>query len=80
MATLLMYISAESEQRKAEQEHAVWMNHNTLERGNPARRFKGGFVEAGRAPSLSRRLQFIAFLSRVSVSDNNKLSALVAKY
>ena len=38
---LLMRLAAESEQRKAEQERAVWMNHNTLERGNPVRKFKG---------------------------------------
>ncbi|MCR4826599.1 MAG: hypothetical protein K5882_06580 [Bacteroidales bacterium] len=38
---LLMRLAAESEQRKAEQERAVWMNHNTLERGNPVQKFKG---------------------------------------
>jgi len=38
---LLMRMAVEFEQQKAEQDRSVWMNHNTLERGNPVQKFKG---------------------------------------
>jgi peptide chain release factor len=38
---LLARLSAEAEQRKAAHDRSVWMNHNTLERGNPVQKFKG---------------------------------------
>ena len=38
---LVMKLSAIEDERQAKQEQAVWMNHNTLERGNPVKKFKG---------------------------------------
>jgi tRNA-splicing ligase RtcB len=38
---LLMRIAADHEAAKAQRERDVWMNHNTLERGNPVQKFKG---------------------------------------
>ena len=29
------------EEKQNQQDYAVWMNHNTLERGNPVKKFKG---------------------------------------
>jgi peptide chain release factor len=38
---LIMKLSAIEEEKQIQQTHAVWMNHNTLERGNPVKKFKG---------------------------------------
>jgi len=38
---LVMKLSAIEEGKALEQTHSVWMNHNTLERGNPVKTFKG---------------------------------------
>ena len=38
---LFMKLSAIEDERLAKQEQAIWMNHNTLERGNPVKKFKG---------------------------------------
>ena len=38
---LLARLAAKAELQKAQHDRAVWMNHNTLERGNPVKRFKG---------------------------------------
>ena len=38
---LIMKLSAVEEEKQLQQTHAVWMNHNTLERGNPVKKFKG---------------------------------------
>lgn len=38
---LVMKLSVMEEEKKMRQTHDVWMNHNTLERGNPVKRFKG---------------------------------------
>lgn len=38
---LIMKLSAIEEEKKNQQDYAVWMNHNTLERGNPVKKFKG---------------------------------------
>ena len=38
---LIMKLSAIEEEKQLQQTHAVWMNHNTLERGNPVKKFKG---------------------------------------
>lgn len=38
---LLMKLSAIEEEKALAQTHTVWMNHNTLERGNPVKTFKG---------------------------------------
>jgi peptide chain release factor len=38
---LIMKLSAIEEEKQLQQTHAVWMNHNTLERGNPVKTFKG---------------------------------------
>jgi peptide chain release factor len=38
---LTMKLSAMEEAKQMQQTHAVWMNHNTLERGNPVKIFKG---------------------------------------
>jgi peptide chain release factor len=38
---LRMKLSAIEEARQMQQTHDVWMNHNTLERGNPVKKFKG---------------------------------------
>lgn len=38
---LIMKLSAIEEQKQMQQTHEIWMNHNTLERGNPVKKFKG---------------------------------------
>ena len=38
---LTMKLSAIEEARQMQQTHDVWMNHNTLERGNPVKKFNG---------------------------------------
>ena len=38
---LIMKLSAIEEEKQIQQTHAVCMNHNTLERGNPVKKFKG---------------------------------------
>ena len=38
---LIMKLSALEEEKQMQQTHDVWMNHNTLERGNPVKKFKG---------------------------------------
>ena len=38
---LIMKLSAVEESKRIQQTHNVWMNHNTLERGNPVKKFKG---------------------------------------
>lgn len=38
---LVMKLSAMEETKQMQQTHDVWMNHNTLERGNPVKKFKG---------------------------------------
>lgn len=38
---LVMKLSAMEEAKQMQQTHDVWMNHNTLERGNPVKKFKG---------------------------------------
>jgi len=38
---LIMKLSAIEEEKQMQQMHEIWMNHNTLERGNPVKKFKG---------------------------------------
>ncbi len=38
---LMMKLSSLEENKQQEQDRSVWMNHNTLERGNPVKKFKG---------------------------------------
>jgi peptide chain release factor len=38
---LIIKLSAIEEQKQMLHTHDVWMNHNTLERGNPVKKFKG---------------------------------------
>jgi peptide chain release factor len=38
---LIMKVSAIEGAKQMQQTHDVWMNHNTLERGNPVKKFKG---------------------------------------
>ena len=38
---LMMRLSAIEEEKQMHQTRDVWMNHNTLERGNPVKKFKG---------------------------------------
>ncbi len=38
---LIMKLSAMEEAKQMQQTHDVWMNHNSLERGNPVKKFKG---------------------------------------
>ena len=38
---LIMKLSAIEEEKQMQQTHDVWMKHNTLERGNPVKKFKG---------------------------------------
>lgn len=38
---LVMKLSVIEESKRIQQTHDVWMNHNTLERGNPVKKFKG---------------------------------------
>ena len=38
---LIIKLSAIEEEKLLQQTHDVWMNHNTLERGNPVKKFKG---------------------------------------
>ena len=37
----MMKLSAMDEEKQIQQIRDVWMNHNTLERGNPVKKFKG---------------------------------------
>ena len=39
---LMLKLSAINDEKKAEQERKIWMNHNLLDRGNPIQTFKGG--------------------------------------
>jgi hypothetical protein len=36
-----MRIAADHEAARAQRDRDVWMNQNTLERGNPVKKFKG---------------------------------------
>jgi peptide chain release factor len=38
---LLMKLSSMVDEKRMQHNRAVWMNHNTLERGNPVKKFKG---------------------------------------
>ena len=38
---LIMKLSAIEEEKQMLQTYEIWMNHNTLERGNPVKKFKG---------------------------------------
>ena len=38
---LILKLSAIEDEKIERQTHSVWMNHNTLERGNPVKKFKG---------------------------------------
>ena len=38
---LMLKLSAINDEKKAEQERKIWMNHNLLDRGNPIQIFKG---------------------------------------
>lgn len=38
---LLMKLSSMEDEKQMQHNRAVWMNHNTLERGNPVKKFKG---------------------------------------
>ena len=38
---LLMKLSSIEDDKQLQHDRAVWMNHNTLERGNPIKKFKG---------------------------------------
>lgn len=38
---LMLKLSAINDEKKAEQERKIWMNHNLLDRGNPIQTFKG---------------------------------------
>jgi len=38
---LVLKLSAINDEKKAEQDRKIWMNHNTLERGNPVKTFRG---------------------------------------
>ena len=38
---LIMKLSAIEKAKQMQQTHDVWMNHNTLERGNPVKKFRG---------------------------------------
>ena len=38
---LLMKLSSLEDEKQMQHNRAVWMNHNTLERGNPVKKFKG---------------------------------------
>ena len=38
---LVIKLLVMEEEKQMRQTHDVWMNHNTLERGNPVKRFKG---------------------------------------
>lgn len=38
---LMMKLSSLEENKQQEHDRSVWMNHNTLERGNPVKKFKG---------------------------------------
>ena len=39
---LMLKLSAINDEKKAEQDRKIWMNHNLLDRGNPIQTFKGG--------------------------------------
>jgi hypothetical protein len=36
-----MKLSSLEDEKQMQHNRAVWMNHNTLERGNPVKKFKG---------------------------------------
>ena len=38
---LMLKLSAINDEKKAEQDRKIWMNHNLLDRGNPIQTFKG---------------------------------------
>ena len=38
---LMMKLASLEESKQQEHDRSVWMNHNTLERGNPVKKFKG---------------------------------------
>lgn len=38
---LVLKLSIIEDAKQMQQTHDVWMNHNTLERGNPVKKFKG---------------------------------------
>ena len=38
---LMLKLSAINDEKKAEQDRKIWMNHNLLDRGNPSQTFKG---------------------------------------
>ena len=38
---LMLKLSAINDEKKAEQDRRIWMNHNMLDRGNPIQTFKG---------------------------------------
>ncbi|MBR5694624.1 MAG: hypothetical protein IKX43_00100 [Paludibacteraceae bacterium] len=38
---LLLKLMEMEDEKKAEQDRVVWMNHNLLERGNPVKKFRG---------------------------------------
>ena len=37
----MLKLSAINDEKKAEQDRKIWMNHNLLDRGNPIQTFKG---------------------------------------
>ena len=39
---LMLKLSAINDEKKAEQDRKIWMNHNLLDRGNPIQTFQGG--------------------------------------
>ena len=39
---LMLKLSVINDEKKAEQDRRIWMNHNLLDRGNPIQTFKGG--------------------------------------
>ena len=41
---LMLKLSAINDEKKAEQDRRIWMNHNLLDRGNPIQTFKGSLL------------------------------------
>ena len=41
---LMLKLSAINDEKKAEQDRKIWMNHNLLDRGNPIQTFKGNLL------------------------------------
>ena len=41
---LMLKLSAINDEKKAEQDRKIWMNHNLLDRGNPIQTFKGSLL------------------------------------